>query len=251
MCGAYSERRLRLSRKKGGSLHSNERVLPFCIKCGAKRGGKPFFGLLCIDCKEFNLKLPKAFDVEVCRRCGRFRLGNEWTYEVERLEEKLEGKIKGEHTYAHVHIPEDIEELREKREVEVSLFYNSDKGPVEKKVSVPVKVKVVLCQECSRISGGYYEGIIQLRGDPEQVRRWANILYSALWKKSFVSKVEELKEGIDLYFGSSREALKVVKDFGLPYKLSRKLYGMKEGKRVYRLTIAIRFSKDEEEKSRT
>jgi NMD protein affecting ribosome stability and mRNA decay len=92
------------------------------------------------------------------------------------------------------------------------------------------------------MAGGYYEAIIQLRGRPERVRRWRKELTEELLKYTFISGIEDLKEGVDIKVGSSRQALSLIKDLGFrDYLITKKLWGLKEGKRVYRTTFALRF----------
>jgi len=51
-----------------------------------------------------------------------------------------------------------------------------------------------------------------------------------------------LKEGIDIYAGSSKAVMEVLSEMGIKgYKISRKLHTAKQGKRIYRISISIRF----------
>jgi NMD protein affecting ribosome stability and mRNA decay len=80
-----------------------------------------------------------------------------------------------------------------------------------------------------------------LRGNWKEIRIWARRFKKALMKTTFISKEDELKEGINLYVGEGKKLLEVIKGFGLRWKTSRKLHGMREGKRLYRTTYLIRF----------
>ncbi len=203
-----------------------------CIKCGAKRGTKPFIGLFCIDCYIPKIKMPKKFVVEICKRCGRIKVKGEWKkISFDELGDYLGAKIKGE----------DVESAWVDVEEGIAYITMVKNNEIEIKRKVNVEIKYTTCRECSKISGGYYEAIIQVRGNPNKIEVVSRKIVKMLNKSTFVSKLKELKEGIDIYSGSSKEALRVIQELGFKgYKLSRKLAGLKEGKRIYRLTIAIR-----------
>ncbi len=207
------------------------RGMEFCIKCGVKRGERPFVGAVCIECYEPKVKVPSKVEVKQCSRCKRYWIKGEWSRDEKALEGWIAGKVKGSFVKALPLLEED----------KVVVYFEADDGSIFSK-AYPVKftVKRVMCEECSRIAGGYFEAIIQLRGDWERIREIAPHIVRALRKKTFLTKVEEKKEGIDLYVGSSKAAYEVVTSLGVTYKISKKLHGMKEGKRLYRTTFSIR-----------
>ena len=61
---------------------------------------------------------------------------------------------------------------------------------------------------------------------------------------AFVSKVEELKEGVDLYIGSAASCKQVcraiIRELGGSYTTSPSLVGKKDGEDLYRITCAMR-----------
>ena len=110
-----------------------------------------------------------------------------------------------------------------------------------REVKYKIEIEKTVCPSCSRLSGNYYEAILQLRGDPYKVLLLKESVEKALARKGVgITKAVKLKEGIDLYITSSKALLELVRERGYKVKLSRKLHGLKEGKRVYRLTIALR-----------
>jgi len=124
---------------------------------------------------------------------------------------------------------------------------------VEKEGEVTVPVKLSLCLNCQRRASKYFEAIIQLRGmedwSPEEregVRRsLVEELDSRGGPRGFISHLEEVKEGFDLYVGSSRGAKKSVlalkEHYGGTFKESPSLYGTdSEGREVYRPTYLLR-----------
>ncbi len=107
----------------------------------------------------------------------------------------------------------------------------------EGEIDIQPSMRKIACTNCSRERGGYYESIIQLRGD---------------WKKAydlshrlFTSKVEMKKEGVDLYVVKFAEGNKFVSEmkklFKPEVKMSSSMAGMKDGKEINRKTILLRF----------
>ena len=97
-----------------------------------------------------------------------------------------------------------------------------------------------ICTECSRSSSQYFEAIIQLRGDPIKVGRMAGMMTNKLEERTFIPKIEELKEGLDIYCGSRNEAIAALNVFKLGFLRTEKLAGEKNGKRLYRTTLLVR-----------
>jgi NMD protein affecting ribosome stability and mRNA decay len=95
-----------------------------------------------------------------------------------------------------------------------------------------------ICDDCSKASSGYYEAIIQVRG--KNVQRWAEKIMRELKSRTFVSKYMKLDEGIDIYVGSRKEAAETLAILKRKPTISDKLYGVKDGRRVYRRTYCVR-----------
>jgi len=112
------------------------------------------------------------------------------------------------------------------------------------------------CSECTKISGGYYEAIIQIRGAEgseieksarETILEMLNSFYPED-RSAFVAREQKVKGGIDIYIGSAKAGNKVARYFKGKYnaetKSSPKLYGRKGGKNLYRITFLIRLKND-------
>ncbi len=97
-----------------------------------------------------------------------------------------------------------------------------------------------MCQDCGRRSGGYHEAIIQLRGNSTRINQLAQALLRELEAITFVTKVIEKKEGVDLQVGSKRAAIDVMSKRHFETITSNKLVGEKNGKQLYRKTICVR-----------
>ncbi len=112
------------------------------------------------------------------------------------------------------------------------------------------------CDRCNRISGSYYEGIVQVRATgrkprPHEIRTAARIAseieegcYAAGERLSFISETEETKDGLDITVGSQRIgheiASAIVQRLGGRISTHPKLVGERAGKRLYRITYSVR-----------
>jgi NMD protein affecting ribosome stability and mRNA decay len=66
-----------------------------------------------------------------------------------------------------------------------------------------------------------------------------NRVIEILKHKTFVTKVEKLKFGYDIYVGSAKDIFPLISTLG-PVKITRKLYGEVAGRKVYRTTFLLR-----------
>ena len=204
-----------------------------CPRCGKNSNEKEFIDAFCFDCYPLDVKMPKEVVFEVCKRCERIKHGKKW---VDRDEEEIAGditrKCKGDFFNATYNKEENI----------VTFFIKKGEKILKINKAINVNFLVNMCTDCSRMSGGYYESIIQLRGNPRTIDSFAKKVQRELAKVTFVSKVEEKKEGIDLYIGSTQAVLALIKEIGHKYIITKKLAGVdKEGRRQYRTSFSIRF----------
>ncbi|MEW6036247.1 MAG: NMD3-related protein [Candidatus Micrarchaeota archaeon] len=200
-----------------------------CPKCGRSSDKVAFVEAFCVDCYPVRIECPPKVEVEQCGRCGRARIRGEWTdIGRKRMAEFILSKCRG-----------DIESAEYDEESGEASFTMRQTGAVARR-TIPLDIKKTICRDCSRISGGYFEGIIQLRGDPLKVRGHADMLVKRLSKKTFIAKEEEKDEGLDIYVGSSKAALEVITSLGVKTLITKKLIGRDEGKRLYRTTFLLR-----------
>lgn len=202
-----------------------------CPKCGRNEGEVRFIEAFCIDCYPVSVKVPDRVELERCKRCGRMLLRGEWTlYDEKKVEAFILGKCRGEFSSASYDFG---------KQMAVFVMHRGGKEMRPERL-VPFALNTVMCPQCNRISGGYYQGIIQLRGDPKKVERLARTLIGRLEKKTFISKTEEKDGGLDIYVGSSKAVVGAVGGLGMRVLITKKLIGRDEGKRLYRTTFAIR-----------
>ncbi|VVB66627.1 NMD3 family protein [Candidatus Gugararchaeum adminiculabundum] len=206
-----------------------------CPKCGASSENTDFFGSFCSSCylKKTDLKFPKKFLLETCKLCGRMLILSAWAdYDEEKIHQLVASRCKGPFESVGVFLGEDS----------VKLTFNFKKGGSELSVkkALPLERKVTTCPNCSRKSGGYFEAIIQLRGNRNRFPSMQEKLKRILEKSTFISKIEELPEGIDLYVGGREDAKKALGLLGLKPSSSNTLAGERQGQRLYRTTYCVR-----------
>ncbi len=240
-------------------------VRKICPICGAET--EKLYNNLCKNCYIESKKLldiKDTIEAQVCKDCLKFLRKNSWKFVSRNYEEVLE-----EATYTLIEDNIKIKELEnaiaEIELLEVDKYKNicralvRIKGKIDdveykEEKEVEVKFKLVQCKDCARKLRGYYESILQIRGaDKKELDEIRRIVYESIENfskedsKAFISKEENLKEGINFYIGSKKVAKKIAnilkKRFNAFIRESKKLYGVKDGKEVYRYTIAVRIPK--------
>ena len=231
----------------------------FCPKCG-----EPTDEGLCprcmVDATEWLVCEPRVEQV-VCPSCGSLRQGSTWT-DVEQDPADVAATL----AMSAVHVHEDVTGLH----IEIGTHEPSPNRTVaavhvrgtlyglavEDTCRIEIAWKKEQCDRCSRYSGGYYEAILQVRAaqrkpDAYELEKAADIasaseeeLQSAGDRLSFVLKVDEHRDGIDIFVGSQHLAdlvsRGIVQELGGKYSTHPKLVGERDGKKLYRVTYAIR-----------
>ena len=231
----------------------------FCPQCGKET--ETFFENLCESCFRAGLTLLEPdriaedvrASVSVCPHCGDFFKGNERTELETVVEDAVRRAISKKYG---PECPVELVELRIEydeaaRSAHVFLRVKAEiKGlAVVEGTEFTVPVRRAICVQCSRIAGGYYAAIVQIRADwrtptDDELEAAVALAYAALGREEFVSKQQLLKEGLDLYVSSAecgrRMAKAIVKHRGGSYSESRKLYGRRGGRELYRVTFIVR-----------
>ncbi|HID73314.1 TPA: hypothetical protein EYP38_05215 [Candidatus Micrarchaeota archaeon] len=204
-----------------------------CPKCGKTSDKVKFIEAFCVECYPMNVRVPeKKISVQVCKHCNKMFLKGEWLRFSERkIEEHVVSKCRGEFDAAEYSLEYGI------------VTFTIRKRGSEITVDRPFEVEIltVTCPSCSRMSGGYFEAVVQLRGKENRVEKYRKLFERRMEKRTFISKEKPQKEGIDLYIGSTKAVLELVHELGFDAKITRKLVGVKaDGKKAYRTTFAIR-----------
>ncbi|MGB4732071.1 MAG: 60S ribosomal export protein NMD3 [Candidatus Methanoculleus thermohydrogenotrophicum] len=230
-----------------------------CPRCGA-----PSNGGLCPQCRAADTRLlacePRVTAV-YCPVCNSQKHGKTW-FDLRTPREDLIAEL----AVSAISIHEDAKDVRvtvrsEETgpnrttctvEVEATLY----SVPVHETCEVEILWQKEACDRCSRISGGYYEGIVQVRATNRKINSYERdvavsiaeqseeSLQQAGERLSFISELENSKDGVDITVGSQHLGQEIARmitgALGGRYTTHPKLVGEKDGKALYRITYSIR-----------
>ncbi|OPY37684.1 MAG: NMD3 family protein [Methanoregula sp. PtaU1.Bin051] len=232
----------------------------FCPKCGqpSEREG------LCSRCRAESVQWLSC-DGRVqsvhCPACDARKVGSVWT-DTGRDRESIAYDLVRSAVHIHPDVKQadvririiDLTHNRSRAEVSVTgrLYGQRVEGSCETEIAW-LKEQ---CDRCSRISGSYYEGVVQVRAEgrhpsPFEIQTaaaFADEAESALQtggeRLSFISDMTETRDGLDIVVGSQHIGLliaqKVTAELGGRYTTHPKLVGEKNGKQLYRITYSVR-----------
>jgi NMD protein affecting ribosome stability and mRNA decay len=175
-----------------------------CPRCG--RDVDRFYNNLCLDCYIERLEIQKI-RIRRCKVCGRYFVSDK---SFENEEEAIEFYIK---------------KFLSKKLGEVAKVLSSSK--------IEILEKEFVCNYCKKFVSRKIEAILQLRGEN---------VGEIVEKYGLIGKL--VRGGFDINFSFKRYAYELInklrKKYNLSMKVSRKLIGLREGKKVYRDTILVR-----------
>ncbi len=215
----------------------------YCIICG-KEEEKDLYEGMCISCymkKHDILSIPEKINHETCRYCNSVKIGKKWVEKIN-LEDYIKNFVVLLPGYRLASLEVEIgagDEHQYACGVKADIELPDGNQITLKRDTIIRKIHGV-CVQCSRYQGGYYEAIMQIRNFNEQE-------LDRITKKSADYRVTDnkmVKGGIDLYMMDGREATRFASDLKKMYrvesKISRKIFGVKNGRTVYRITILLR-----------
>lgn len=231
----------------------------FCVECG--REGD-LIEALCPECyvkKHLKVSVPEHVDLVMCSHCSSVLSKKGWT-DVSSMREAAGVAVEESISVSKgVRVVESSVQLADKdernMEAKVRLLLSLDGRQFEREMSTVLRVKHGSCTQCSKQQGKYYEAILQVRGPghslDEGVARSVEQLVrdrvAAMRKGSrevFVSRIEQVKGGLDFYFGTIPAARSVARELQdsmcAEYKESASLWGKRDGKDIYRMTFMVR-----------
>ena len=213
----------------------------FCFVCGkqAVKEGK------CEECwsKEHALvTLPEKIEFIQCPKCDLTKTRNRWIApDLEKII-KDSAKTHGE-VDAWSFLPN-----KEGYEVEVRGWIDSMRKVETHKVKLHAIKNV--CPVCGKLLSGYYEAIIQVRGEYNGIiLEWLEKEANRVGKTDNMAffRQEIVKGGIDYFFGSKAAAKKLAdalkKRFDAELTTSFQVAGRKDGKELRRTIISARLPK--------
>jgi len=216
----------------------------FCPKCGKEV--EELYRNLCKDCFLSKIsmieKIPNRIVVGRCKVCSKIYTRDKEFNSIEgavgsALSKTLKQK---EITDAHYRI--------ENNKIHVTITLEVEALEKQEEKTINLVVKSITCKQCSMKSVGYYQAIIQIRApekllDSIQQEIEKQINSSKSDKLAFISKIQQTKNGFDVYLGSKQIANRIARDlkekFKANIKISRKLSGTISGKTVSRDTILV------------
>ncbi len=235
----------------------------FCIECGKEK--VELYNGRCSACFAAGNKLisiPSDMAIEICAHCSSVHVGGKWVENEQPEEEIIAEKIIQES------VPDEdakdivlkIEPVNQKGstlEILVKARGIVREVTVKREFALNIKINRNACPECSKQASGYYEAVLQLRGDkrfldPNEIKRAERIIEKLLEKlfpknrMAYLAQRVEIKEGIDYYFGSYKAARKVSnalkQQMGGLIGESPRLMGRDKtaGKDLYRIWISFR-----------
>jgi len=215
-----------------------------CPACGREEQKDEFINAFCEGCyseRHEIFALPRLIEITTCPTCGKTPAG-ELIPQDKLVSQAILGKLRSQHDLKEYSIAMSREGKHQV--AHVTLVFSIAGKKVSKQARVIVRVYKKQCSTCSRKSSGYFEAIIQFRSageaDAEKVEKKALKAMALLEKTTFIPRTERFKEGIDVFVGSASEAQKVLHDMGLSYTLSKKLAGVRRGRRISRTTFCAR-----------
>jgi len=207
----------------------------FCFLCGKET--EELIEGYCEDCynKEFNLiEVPKEITFIVCSKCDRIKHKNQWK-NIE-IDELLKDKIKILGKNVGIRI-----EKNDVLHITAKGYLKGSKKMKEEKHDINLKLNKLVCQECSRRTGGYYESIVQLRG---KVTEAMDFIDDQIIEENQTFRTRKVKNGFDIYLADRKFANRLInvvkKRFNAKVKKNYKLVTKKEGKDIYRSVILVR-----------
>ncbi|HEV8290100.1 MAG TPA: NMD3-related protein [Candidatus Norongarragalinales archaeon] len=218
-----------------------------CPRCGHDSSDRRFIGSFCEKCfqeTQIIAEVPKALEIDLCKTCGRVKLKNEWTTFTGKsiaiwLDEKIKHQFKVEKKF--IKVAQHPKEL----ECDIDYTYIVHGVPIDWKAGTRIPLHRTYCPDDMKMAGGYYEAIVQLRGDPKDVAKEERELARHLHSYTYIAKTEHKKEGPDIYIGNKTMLQRFFEDNHVRFEASRRLMGQKQGKRLFLTTYLIRLSEKE------
>lgn len=208
----------------------------YCPTCNRSSDECRFIGEFCEFCaaSKLKMKVPDFARISQCRFCERLKIKGEY---VEMNMDSLGRALK----YA-LGIPTYKVKVESYSNGMAYIAVHGETEPAKAGVHMKIRIRIIhaTCKRCFRISAGYYQGVIQLRGNRMKIERLKANLKRYLEKRDeFISKEEPETNGIDLYVSSKAAANSFFMDYKLKPEKSFRLFGMKRGMKVYRNTYAL------------
>lgn len=233
-----------------------------CPNCG--RETTELLDGFCPTCAAERLSLiqaPEVMDATECAHCRRQLIGAAWRAGGRTRDDRLEAALR-EATRIDARLERVSWKLTPRWEDERNALVSLELSGAIREVVVRrtfqtrVRFATTACPDCSREMGGYFEAILQVRGDDgtdlerflptveRQVESRIATFRAEGRPNAFVSKVERTRHGTDYYLGSKEVARiltsELAEGHGAAREESTKLVGRKDGRDLVRSTYLVR-----------
>ncbi len=230
-----------------------------CIECGKEA---ELYDNLCEDCfkaKTQVITVPALIDLKLCIHCGARERGKQWL-DMESLEEAVETTV-----LDNILLNDDIEspkyefkfDFEDEKNARVNLiaFINIKGLGIRSEHNIKVRIKNAVCSRCSKIAGDYYEAIVQLRADErelgaDELEKATSLIETEAAamqqndRNTFISKIEKVHGGLDLYIGSTQGGRNLAKTLAGSFSGKTSSHpsfaGHKDGHGIYRTTFLVK-----------
>lgn len=218
----------------------------YCPTCNNSSDKVMFVGEFCEECtiKRLRKQVPDQVEVYFCRICGRVKAGQEYY--------KPEPKAIAAAIEEYLHIKNarvKIERLDDYKGMATLRFHidvDGTKVTFEKEVRLKRLHKT--CSRCLKERSGYFEATVQLRGVPEKVENTVEKISRYISRYgAFVTKVERVDNGLDVYTSDKKATAQFFASRGLKPKVSYVLAGLRRNRRVYKHVYLLRFERPRRE----
>ena len=126
-------------------------------------------------------------------------------------------------------------------ELRIKIFGEKKDVKINEDHVIPLKVKFSTCNNCKKKGTQYFEAKLQIRPAKEKILNFVKTYCEE--SGMFISKIEEEKYGYDIYLNDQKEARNLgnilKREFGGELKISKKIFGKRDGRDIYRATVAI------------
>ena len=232
----------------------------FCPKCGKPTEQEG----LCNQCRIGNtpwFECDRHVKSTHCPSCGAIKQVNTWT-DTNRERSELAPELAKTAVHFHPEVRKPsigvkvVDNTLNRSTATIALkgvLYNT---PLEGTCCVELIWHKEQCDRCNRISGSYYEGIVQVRADGRlpgtfELQMSAGIaqqvedsLQAGGERLSFIVDMNETREGLDITVGSQHIGTLIsqgiIAQLGGRFTTHPKLVGEKNGRQLYRITYSVR-----------
>jgi len=233
----------------------------FCPKCG--KDTDVFFEKICMECftgSRTLIECPAVLYSRICPTCGSVFKKGRWASrddEEKTIRECVSDSLihdKEANDLKLTLTPKQLDYSRYRVHIDASARIKG--APIKTSLDTEIRISRETCDTCSRISGGYFEGIVQIRADKriptgEELKKCKEIAQDIASRSrekgerlAFIAQTLDIDEGIDFYVGVmklGKQICRAIIDvFGGKFLEFPKLVGQKNGVDLYRITFALR-----------